>query len=362
MSPAIFGYVQKYMFTGQLVLDGESLPSYETLVAVWKAGYDLGIEGLGNKVLETMKKCRKLTQHVPSAQLIVRVWKDTPEGSSIRDLILSWTAEYLRASELRAEFAKALPQEALSELVVMMSKLPAVAATSPAAGPTPALHVNDPSTPAAGGRSRSGYHQAAVGNGSGLRRSIQQMQKPNPAAASGAHGQLAGTGAETSSSHRNKKMRLSGPGPSPANDSGDTKPPRKKPGPKPGFRAAMKAAATARRRESGLMAAPAGEGSGGGVSLETREFTDAQKVEFCADLLLRMMSGPGMASLPRFLLDMQCDFVIADKRALRLLDETGSSLQGSRRSRARWRARLLRKGPETNGPWNYQEENGPGRV
>ncbi|OAQ69083.1 TFIID associated protein [Pochonia chlamydosporia 170] len=120
-TPEVFGLTQNFLFTGKIMSDNEGVPSYESLVGLWNLGHKLGIEGLCDKTLEAMTECRRLTERIPSTPLLVQVWRDTPEGSSIRMLLLSWAAEYMRSSDSRAEFAKSLPQEVLSELVVAMS-------------------------------------------------------------------------------------------------------------------------------------------------------------------------------------------------------------------------------------------------
>ncbi|CAK7228594.1 hypothetical protein SCUCBS95973_006935 [Sporothrix curviconia] len=136
VSVEAFSYAQNFMYTGQVVpepasgsgsssnsfREGQGIPSYDLLVSIWKLGHRFGIDGLCERALEAMAENKRLTQSIPATNILVQVWRDTPEGSSIRQLLLSWAAEYLRSSEeRRSEFAKALPQELLSELVVAMS-------------------------------------------------------------------------------------------------------------------------------------------------------------------------------------------------------------------------------------------------
>ncbi|KAI1767309.1 putative Bromodomain testis-specific protein [Hypoxylon sp. FL1150] len=122
-TPEVFGYVQNFLYTGGLFTDAESLPGYEVLIAAWKLGNELGIDGFCDEVLEAMTECRRVTQHIPATPLLVQAWQDAPEGSSIRKLLLNWAAEYIRSSESRQEFTKSLPQDVLSELVIAMSHL-----------------------------------------------------------------------------------------------------------------------------------------------------------------------------------------------------------------------------------------------
>lgn len=123
INPVVFGLAQLFMFTGTINTAPQPLPGYDLLIAVWKLGDELGIEGLCEEALKVMAEYRATTQSIPAPELLVMAWKDTAEGSPIRALFLSWTAEYIRSSESRAEFTKTLPQEVLSELVVVMSHL-----------------------------------------------------------------------------------------------------------------------------------------------------------------------------------------------------------------------------------------------
>ncbi|KLU86159.1 hypothetical protein MAPG_05178 [Magnaporthiopsis poae ATCC 64411] len=124
----VFACAQNFIYTAKVFPTIEDLPSYDILIGAWKLGHELGIDGLCDATLSAMNECRRVTQHIPATPLLVQVWKDTPEGSSIRKLLLEWAAEYMRSSDSRAEFARSLPQEVLSELVVAMSSLEAPAA------------------------------------------------------------------------------------------------------------------------------------------------------------------------------------------------------------------------------------------
>lgn len=230
----VFAYAQNFLFTGKVFPSTTELPSYEMLVGVWRLGYDLGIEGLCDATLDAMSECRRFTGRIPAAPLLVQVWQDTPEGSSIRKLLLSWAAEYMRFSESRAEFARSLPQEVLSELVVAMSDLN----TAPAQQQQTAL----PAIP--------------------KRRTAQQMD-----------GEL-----EAEDAQPVKKPRYSDVAPSSA-------PVVTKPGPKKGAgRQSLPTAKPPQKRRSNAFHAA------------DHEFTTAQKLNFCGDLLTRMLSGPGMTS------------------------------------------------------------------
>lgn len=236
-TPEIFGRVQNFLFTGQVVPEPDTTPSYEVLIGVWKLGHMLGIDGLCDKALNTMIECRRTTQRIPATPLLIQVWKDTPEGSSIRQLLLSWAAEYMRASDARAEFARSLPQEVLSELVVIMSSLeaaPPVQVASPAASPD------------------------AKGTSPPVRKSVHYLDESDE---EGGHG-------------TKRLRRASGV----AGLSGVAEPPtteRRSP-------AIRRAAKPIPKRRSGA-----------GFAMTEDEITTEHKLEFCSNLLAKMLSGPG---------------------------------------------------------------------
>jgi hypothetical protein len=225
----VFGLVQNYLYTGALITNPNDLPSYETLVGLWKLGHKLEIDGICDKVLEAMLECRRTTQRIPATPLLIQVWKDTPEGSSIRTLLLSWAAEYMRFSESRAEFAKSLPQEVLSELVVTMSSF-----DSP---PIVEAPVDSPTVDSHGALRKNVHYledradEDMVGGAKRPRHSTGSIQAGDQAALG-----------------------------------------------RKAFRPTL--AKIQKRRASG-------------VQLDPRAISKEQKLEFCADLLARMLSGPG---------------------------------------------------------------------
>lgn len=241
-SVEVFGSAQHFMYTRGLFPPGSPMPSsYELLVGVWKLGHDLGISGLCDHTLQVMIEVRQTTEHIPAAPLLVQVWRDTPEGSSIRKLLLNWAAEYVRSSESNAEFAKSLPQEVLSELVLAMSRpdtapLVRLGDGSPVTATLP-QHQPQPQPP------RKMVHYLD-----------QEEEEEEPAYLIA------------------KKQRR------PENLPNGSVPKvvgQKPKGPKPATKP------TPRRRSN---AAANGEGM---------EFTTEQKLHFCQDLLTRMLSGPG---------------------------------------------------------------------
>jgi hypothetical protein len=247
----VFAYAQNFLYTGSVFSHLDALPSYEVLIGVWKLGHELGVDGLCDATLEAMAECRRVTQHIPATPLLVQVWKDTPEGSSIRKLLLSWAAEYMRSSESRAEFARSLPQEVLSELVVAMSSL-----DSP-----PMLLDVVVGDSASGGQRRSAPTadlDEAEGRPAKKRRGSDAGANGASSAAVPAH-----SAAAAAAAGRKPGPRASLPG--------------SKPGPKPG----------PKRRTSAAV-------------LGAQQFSANQKLNFCADLLARMLSGPGKPHSFRF--------------------------------------------------------------
>lgn len=229
----IFGLAQNFLYTGVLIADEANVPSYESLVGLWNLGHKLGIDGLCDKTLEAMAECRRLTERIPATPLLIQVWRDTPEGSSIRLLLLSWAAEYMRSSDARAEFAKSLPQEVLSELVVAMSSFDI--------SPIVQAPVDSASVPAAV-LPRKNVHYLDDMSDEEILNNIKKNRRssgvPNVSA-------------------------------TPQDQAAGRKPART-PLPKP-----------QKRRSSAAY-------------LEGRTFSTSQKLDFCADLLTRMLSGPGM--------------------------------------------------------------------
>ncbi|WYZ46316.1 hypothetical protein EsH8_IX_000541 [Colletotrichum jinshuiense] len=244
-SQEVFGLAQQFLFTGQVSENAESFPSYEALIGVWKLGHEFGIDGLCDKTLEAMTECRRLTQHIPATPLLVQVWRDTPEGSNIRKLLLSWAAEYMRSSDARAEFAKSLPQEVLSELVVAMSSLD----NMPAAQAAPADTASAEPTP---------------------RKSVHYLEEDS----------------DDEREHLSKKNRRAS-APLPVSQNNSKSAPR---APQPPVR---KAAAVAAAAAAAPRPKPVVQKRRSIVSVPSGEISTERKVEFCSDLLDRMLSGPG---------------------------------------------------------------------
>lgn len=242
------------MYTGEVFSSVENLPSYDILIGVWKLAYKLGIDGLCDATLEAMIECRRLTDHIPATPLLVQVWKDTPEGSSIRKLLLSWAAEYMRSSESRAEFARSLPQEVLSELVVAMSSLESSSVIHVASGAVP----ESPTATAA----------AAVAAMTGQRRSAPHGDEGNDGRAAKKRRGSEGAAAVNGSSH-------------------GAHPP-----------AGRKSAAGARTLLPATKTSQKGvqKRRVSGVALGAQQYSTDKKLNFCADLLARMLSGPGKFS------------------------------------------------------------------
>lgn len=233
----VFAYAQNFLYTGAVFPNDSDMPTYEVLVGVWKLGHELGIDGLCSQTLEAMREVRQATQSIPAPPLLVQVWKDTPEGSSIRKLLLEWAAEYVRSSESNAEFAKSLPQEVLSELVLAMSRTD-TASLVQLGGNTGASNLAPPQP------------QRKVVHYLDEQEEDEESMHFNPAI---------------------KKQRRSEPLPhSPAIKTAVKKPRALLPSGKP----------VPRRRSNATANGDLG-------------FTTEQKLHFCQDLLARMLSGPG---------------------------------------------------------------------
>ncbi|KAK1836903.1 hypothetical protein QBC39DRAFT_247327 [Podospora conica] len=227
----VFACTQNFLFTGKVFPSLDNIPAYDVLIGVWKLGHELGIEGLCDSTLEAMSECRRITQHIPATPLLVQVWQDTPEGSSIRKLLLSWAAEYMRSSDSRTEFARSLPQEVLSELVVAMSELD----TAPLVQTSPGQSVVP------------------------LRRPLEdQGEEATP------------TQPPTKKQRHSDVLPSSAPPPA-------SKPPKKT----ATGRQSLSVGRGPQKRRSNVAYPP------------DHQFTTTQKLNFCSDLLSRMLSGPG---------------------------------------------------------------------
>ncbi|KAL5318168.1 hypothetical protein ACEPPN_013227 [Leptodophora sp. 'Broadleaf-Isolate-01'] len=135
-TPDIFGCFQNFVYTGKVYdkAHGRPIPDYPLLMGVWKLATKLRMAPLRVAVLDTMSERRQETSCIPGTPLLIQAWKETDEGSGLRLMLIGWAAEHMRASpEVRNAFAKSLPQEILSELVIVMSELPATPAFTPQA-------------------------------------------------------------------------------------------------------------------------------------------------------------------------------------------------------------------------------------
>lgn len=258
----VFALTQNYLFTSKVFPNVDDLPSYEVLIGVWKLGHQLAIDGLCDATLEAMAECRRMTQRIPATPLLVQVWTDTPEGSSIRKLLLSWAAEYMRSSDSRTEFARSLPQEVLSELVVAMSSLDSTEVNG-ASTPTPLFHHHHH------------HHQQPEQDQQQTQQNPQQPQKPQQPR--NVH-YIDEDEDNNRLAHVAKKQRHS-----------DVLPNRS-------AASAGKAAARKAPRSSLPTGKPPAKRRSAASLNADHKFTTAQKLNFCADLLTRMLSGPGRDS------------------------------------------------------------------
>lgn len=284
-TPEVFGLAQNFLYTGKVFTEVESLPGYEVLIATWKLGNQLGIEGLCEAALGAMTECRRITQSIPATPLLVQVWKDTPEGSEIRKLLLTWAAEYIRSSESRSEFSKSLPQEVLSELVVAMSHL----------NSAPVIQVTNVTSANASAQKKNVHYLDAEESEGERRDKIPKVR----------HSDVVSRKPSTE----------------------DQKPGV---GRKPGPRTSLPNIKHVKSRKTSV-----------NVPSDFQP-TKEQKLSFCADLLVRMLSGPGK---PPF----TCDIFWPGTDTDRLLDPPRGPLPRARQSRRRWRAGLPGQGFETHG-------------
>lgn len=260
-------------------------PSYESLVGLWKLGHDLGIKGLCEKTLEAMIDCRKITERIPATPLLIQVWKDTPEGSSIRRLLLSWAAEYMRSSDARAEFAKSLPQEVLSELVVAMSSF------------------DNAPTPQSSTAEFSPVISAAP------RKMVHYLEEESE---------------DEVLKNTKKNRRVIGP-----SSTGQ-------------LPLLTKDQALARKAPRTSLSKPIQKRRSSGAYVDASSFTKSQKLDFCADLLTRMLSGPGKMSV------FYHQYARANLMS-RLLDETRWPIPRPRRTDRGRSTGLPEQGQTTNG-------------
>lgn len=270
-SAEVFGLAQHFLFTGDVISDETGIPSYEALVQLWNLGHRLDIAGLCDRTLEAMIECRRLTERIPATPLLVQVWRDAPEGSSIRRLLLSWTAEYMRSSAARAEFAKSLPQEVLSELVVTMSsfdKTPLVS-TRPAAAAAAAAQGQGQQPP---------------------RKNVHYLEGPDD---------------EETLNNTKRNRRSSGMSSVIVRQDSASK--QRTPLQKP------------QKRRSGALA-------------EGRTFPADRKLAFCADLLTRMLSGPGTSHTSQLTFSIR----LGPNHIYRLLDSSSRPFQRPRCTSGGW--------------------------
>jgi hypothetical protein len=245
----VFGLIQSFLYTGKIADETTNVTSYESLVGLWNLGHKLAIKGLCEHTLESMMECRRTTGRIPATPLLIQVWRDTPEGSSIRVLLLSWAAEYMRSSDARAEFAKSLPQEVLSELVVTMSSFETMALPTPSPAPAAAT-----ATIAATAAPQSSIKSSSASVTTIPRKNVHYLDEMTD---------------EEALSAKKKNRRSSGV----SIDAGSNRKQHRKPGSSPPLK-------PQKRRTSAAL-------------LDGKTFSTGQKLDFCADLLNRMLSGPG---------------------------------------------------------------------
>jgi hypothetical protein len=223
-----------------------------------------------------MKELRRVTQRIPATPLLVEVWNDTPKGSTIRALLLEWTSEFMRASTSREQVATELPHGVLTELVVKMANNPLFEIGREPAPPTPSfptpttvssskplptriknVHylVDDSEDELASSRARRVIKRQSTGSmpASQLRQPNQHHHQQNyhnypMSTPRGMGGRRSDIGIPSASSAKAAVLRA--------------------------------VAQKGRRKSTNVIADPS-------------TFTTDQKLNFCHDLVTRMLSGPG---------------------------------------------------------------------
>ena len=210
----------------------------------------------------------------------------------------------MRSSDARAEFAKSLPKEVLSELVVAMSSLDM---------PPPTLTSSE--LPAAA--SASSVASVATRQPSVLKSPVSQhLVASAPSARKNVHYMTPDAGVDVDDGDCGPRMaKKTKRAPHGLGGASDKKPSSRKSG---GRQSLAKQA----KKKLGLLASFA----------PGQEFPMDKKLEFCADLLTRMLSGPGMDQLSRSTppcLRFQFGLPRSLTLASRFLDASGRPIQES---------------------------------
>lgn len=91
-----FGCFQNFIYTGHVYdkRGGKIIPDYPMLMNIWKLAARLRMASLRVAVLDAMAERRQLTSLIPGAPLLIQAWKDTEEGSGLRNMLINWAAEH----------------------------------------------------------------------------------------------------------------------------------------------------------------------------------------------------------------------------------------------------------------------------
>lgn len=245
-----FGCFQSFIYTGEVYdkRGGKDIPDYKVLLSVWKLATHLRMAPLRVAVLNSMAERREKTNYIPNTPLLMQAWRETEEGSGLRLMLVGWAAEHMRASpEIRSEFAKSLPQEILSELVIVMSDLPSV---SPQLPQHPVLP-----RPGAAVVYTSPYGNPTTAN--------EPVERPKST----------------------KRARKSEINTADGDEPFEIKPPVKKTARKSEPIRRLTAPTNRRSTGSGLASSSS--------SAAAEPLSPEKELQFCADLIQRMLSGPG---------------------------------------------------------------------
>jgi hypothetical protein len=106
ISVAMFGYIQSYLYSGELIL----YPDHpDDLIGLWEAGHVLGIGGLGLRIVNVLSKRRE--QLILDTVFLEKVRKIT--CSSLCDLIMSWISQDVQSYESHDRLRETLPRSVL---------------------------------------------------------------------------------------------------------------------------------------------------------------------------------------------------------------------------------------------------------
>ena len=103
LSVRVFAHVQNWLYTGQVFSIPAEMPNYETLVDIWLFGVAWEMDGLRDATLDAMVAVRSSTKEIPGQALLAHVWDKTTTGTSIRRLLLEWLWTYFSSMKEKGQ-------------------------------------------------------------------------------------------------------------------------------------------------------------------------------------------------------------------------------------------------------------------